>query len=103
MAPHSSRTQAEQIYALTNELQGQLKVFGESHADVNVQVKQSAVSPSRASSDIEALAFIVMMQAAKSAQDDLKEIMEQVKAINRAKEAMREKMKPSRVQTALDF
>ncbi|HEY3350196.1 MAG TPA: hypothetical protein VGM13_10505 [Thermoanaerobaculia bacterium] len=39
--------------------------------------------------DIMAIAFIVMMEAAKSAQEDLKEIMGQVKAINNAKAQQR--------------
>jgi Arc/MetJ-type ribon-helix-helix transcriptional regulator len=40
--------------------------------------------------DIMALAFIVMMEAAKSAQDDLREIMASVKAINAAKSRLRD-------------
>jgi putative addiction module CopG family antidote len=43
-----------------------------------------------AGGDITALAFIVMMESAKSAQDDLKAVMDHVKSINRAKEMMRE-------------
>ena len=43
--------------------------------------------------DIEALIFIVLQQAAKSAQDDLKAIMEHVKAINNAKAAQRSCMR----------
>jgi putative addiction module CopG family antidote len=43
-----------------------------------------------ADSDIMALAFIVMMEAAKSAREDLKAIMDGVKAINNAKQAWRE-------------
>lgn len=39
--------------------------------------------------DVMAVAFIVLMQAAKSAQEDLKSIMEQVKNINAAKEKLR--------------
>lgn len=39
--------------------------------------------------DIEALAFLVLMQAAKSAQEDLKAIMASVKAINSAKASQR--------------
>lgn len=39
--------------------------------------------------DIEALAFIVMMQAAKSAQDDLKSIMQGVKEVNEGKAKLR--------------
>ncbi|RTL60434.1 MAG: hypothetical protein EKK37_06260 [Sphingobacteriales bacterium] len=41
--------------------------------------------------DIEAIAFLVMMQAAKSAQQDLKDIMGQVKKINDAKASQRQK------------
>ena len=40
--------------------------------------------------DIEAVAFLVLMQAAKSAQEDLKSIMDGVKAINAAKSAQRD-------------
>ncbi len=40
--------------------------------------------------DIEALAFLVLMEAAKSAREDLKSIMEGVKAINAAKSALRD-------------
>lgn len=42
--------------------------------------------------DIEAVAFLVLMQAAKSAQEDLKAIMAHVKAINNAKAALRSLM-----------
>jgi hypothetical protein len=41
-------------------------------------------------SDIEALAFVAMMEAAKSAAEDLKQIMAEVKAINAAKKRLRE-------------
>ena len=102
MPSQPSRKQAEQVYALTNQLQVQLQVLGESPANVNVQV-ESWASLSVMEGDIEALAFVVMMQASKSAQDDLKAIMEQVKAVNRAKAEMREKVKPSKGKEALDF
>ena len=39
--------------------------------------------------DIEAIAFLVLMQAAKSAQEDLKSIMAKVKSINDQKERLR--------------
>jgi hypothetical protein len=41
------------------------------------------------SADIEALAFLVLMEASKSAQEDLKAIMESVQAINKQKEELR--------------
>ena len=40
--------------------------------------------------DIEALAFLVLMEAAKSTREDLKAIMDGVKSINEAKEKMRD-------------
>ena len=40
--------------------------------------------------DIMALAFFVLMEAARSAREDLKAIMDEVKAINAAKRALRE-------------
>lgn len=43
--------------------------------------------------DIEALAFIIMMQEAKSARDDLKAIMEATKAANDRKAAQRDAMR----------
>lgn len=49
-----------------------------------------------ATSDIEALTFIVMMEAAKSAQEDLRAIMDQVKQINDAKAESRKTMAPKR-------
>ena len=43
-----------------------------------------------AGGDIEALAFIVLMEAVKSAQEDLNAIMAQVEEINKAKAKQRE-------------
>lgn len=42
--------------------------------------------------DIEALAFLVLMQAAKSAQEDLKGMMAKVKSINEQKKKLRESL-----------
>ena len=44
------------------------------------------------SADVEALAFIVLMEAAKSAREDLKDIMARLKAINAAKATLRERL-----------
>ena len=52
-----------------------------------------AILGSMGGGDIMAMAFLVMMEAAKSAREDLKEIMEEIKAINRAKAAQRELLK----------
>jgi hypothetical protein len=102
------RAQAEQVYTLTDQLQVQLKVLEEARASLNVRVRFSRSTLPGENVDIETLAFIVLMQASKSAQDDLKAIMAQVKAINRAKEKQREllnklKAAESSPRTALDF
>ena len=57
-----------------------------------VQVKTSSYGMlgSMGSQDIEALAFLVLMQASKSAQEDLKAIMAKVKSLNNQKSKVRE-------------
>jgi Arc/MetJ-type ribon-helix-helix transcriptional regulator len=68
---------------------------------INVAVQQMALADDRArsaaqlagmtgSEDIEALVFVVMMDAAKSAQEDLKAIMAEMKAMTAAKARLRE-------------
>ncbi len=51
-----------------------------------------AVLGSLDGADIEALCFIVLMEAAKSAQEDLRAIMDGVKAINAEKDSLRGSM-----------
>ena len=96
------RAQAQHIYTLTNEMQVRLRVLEESHATLDIQVKPARGTGSGANADIEALAFLVLMEASKSAQDDLKAIMEGVKEINRAKALLRENERSKR-PAALDF
>jgi Asp-tRNA(Asn)/Glu-tRNA(Gln) amidotransferase C subunit len=57
--------------------------------DIRSMVTQYAVLGNISNADIEALCFLVLMQAAKSAQEDLKSIMAKVKAINNAKTEQR--------------
>jgi hypothetical protein len=56
--------------------------------------------------DIEAIAFLVLMQAAKSAQEDLKAIMAKVKSINKQKQELRDmqaKLKQQEAMTAIQL
>lgn len=59
-------------------------------AEVKTQATNYAVLGNLNNADIETLCFLVMMQAAKSAQEDLKAIMAGVKNINEQKKKMRE-------------
>jgi hypothetical protein len=61
-----------------------------------------AVLGSMNGGDIEALAFLVLMAAAKSAQEDLKAIMAQVKAINAAKQNLRQQLALSAIDVLSD-
>lgn len=60
--------------------------------DVKAEATSWAVLGSLPGADIEALAFLVLMQAAKSSQEDLKTIMAKVKAINNAKAQQRKNL-----------
>jgi hypothetical protein len=57
---------------------------------VKIEATNWAVLGNINEADIEALCFLVLMQAAKSAQGDLKAIMDGVKALNNAKAKQRE-------------
>jgi hypothetical protein len=74
--------------------------------DVRARTESYAVLGSMNGQDIEALAFLVMMQAAKSSQEDLKAIMAKVKAVNEQKAKQREllsKMQQQRTITAIQL
>ena len=62
-------------------------------ANLRAEVSNYAVLGNLNNADIEALSFLVLMQAAKSAQEDLKQIMENIKSINQAKARQREALK----------
>ncbi len=62
-------------------------------AQVDSMAHQYGVLGSMNGQDIEAMAFLVLMQASKSAQEELKAIMANVKSINNAKAKQREALK----------
>ena len=74
--------------------------------DINNKAKEYAALGSMNGQDIEALAFLVLMQAAKSAREDLKAIMAKVKAVNEQKAKQREllsKMQQQRTISAIQL
>jgi hypothetical protein len=91
--PSPLRVQVERVYTLTDRFQVELQVFEKSRVSVQ-QFVQPAPSTGSAGGDIEALAFLVLMEASKSAQDDLKSIMDGVKAINAAKSKLPDSRDP---------
>lgn len=60
-------------------------------------IKADSLLGSLPGGDIEALAFLVMMEAAKSAREDLKAIMAGVKQINEAKASLQKNSSPAKV------
>ncbi|MBI3140010.1 MAG: hypothetical protein HYZ15_15645 [Sphingobacteriales bacterium] len=63
-----------------------------SEADVMTRAKSYGALGNMNSQDIEAIAFLVLMQASKSAQEDLKAIMANVKSVNEQKAKLRNAM-----------
>jgi len=108
-----ARSVEREIVRLSDELSIELQVLEESGAVPSAKVYPAYVAPGEAAptigsgiggldlanADVEALCFLVMMEASKSAQEDLKAIMAQVKAINDAKARQREQLQ--RLQDAL--
>ncbi len=78
---------AQRVYTLTDRLQVQLRVLDDSTASVH-QSANWAVPGAGQTAEIETLAFIVLMEASRSAQEDLQEIMASVKAITEARSAV---------------
>lgn len=77
-----------------------------SEADVMTRSKSYGALGSMNGQDIEAIAFLVLMQASKSAQEDLKAIMAKVKSINNQKTQQREllsKMQQQKTITAIQL
>lgn len=70
-------------------------------ADVKTEATNWTVLGNLNSGDIEALCFLVMMQASKSSQEDLKAIMAKVKAINNQKQQQREMLSKMQQQQSL--
>jgi hypothetical protein len=104
-SPSRLRKQAEQVYLLTDQLKVQLQALETSRVPVAVTFQPSTLGTD---ADIDALVFVVMMEAARSAQDDLKAIMEQVKAANAAKKELNRLFKRKEethqvLRGALDF
>lgn len=95
--PPPDRADAERLYALTDRLQIQLRMLEEARSPVHVRI-----TVARVEGDIEALAFLVRMQASRAAREDLKAIMDSVREINEAKAVLRDTIK-DQPATDLDF
>ena len=91
-----TRADVQTYYTLTDELQVQLQVLSERGA------LRPKVQATTGDGGVSALAFIVTMQAARSAEDDLRALMAKVKAINSQKKKMRELLQEKHVGN-LDF
>jgi len=90
------REQVEHVYALTDRFQVQLRVLEESHATLEQHVRFDG------DVDVESFVMLVMMEASKSAQDDLRDLLEQAKAINQAKAKLRRKAALPKTSLDLD-
>ena len=89
MSPKTDKGgRTRELYALTDQLQVQLRVLVDAPAPVDLRVV------SQATDGPGAVALLVLMQAARSAEEDLRAVMDQVKAITAAKKRLRDKARP---------
>lgn len=88
-----ARAELQRFYTLTDQLRVQLQVLDDAVPGVRVEIREVTSPEDLGSADIEALAFLVIMQASKSAQEDLRAVMEQVKAISAQKKKVRAALK----------
>lgn len=95
----SLRSQVEQVFHLTGALQVHLRILESARVPVEVRINPSPAG--LAGGDIEALAFLVLVAAAKSAEEDLRAIMGKVKAINEAKKKVRTSLDKKRGRKTL--
>jgi hypothetical protein len=97
LAPNDARRHAREVARLADELSVRLRVLEESRATVRLHVDARSIgsggdvldwpvtaAEAMADADVEAVMIIVMMEASKSAREDLKAIMANVKSINAA-------------------
>ena len=83
----TARKELQRFYSLTDQLRLQLGALDEIVPTIRVEIRQSDEA------DIQGLAFIVMMEAARSSQEDLQAIMSQVKAVTAQKKKVRAVLK----------
>ncbi|WP_319454518.1 MULTISPECIES: hypothetical protein [unclassified Mycobacterium] len=88
-----ARAELQRFYTLTDQLRVQLHVLDDAVPGVRVEISEATPLSGNDSGDIMAIAFLVQMQASKSAQEDLRAVMEQVKAISAQKKKVRAALK----------
>lgn len=93
--PSALRMKADRIYSASDSFIANLRQVESTRANFKVGVQLQ-------DADIESMLFLVMIQASKSAREDLKSIMEGVKEINKEKEAFRESANKAKAEE-VDF
>ena len=82
-----ARKELQRFYSLTNQLRVQLGTLDEVVPGIRVEVREAD------DADIESLVIIVMMEAHSSAQEDLKAVLDQIKAVTAQKKKVRAALK----------
>lgn len=82
----TARAQLQRFYALTDQLKVQLDTLDGAVPGVRVEMRE-------ADGDIDGLVFTVLMEGARSSREDLRAVMDQLKAVTAQKEKVREALK----------
>ena len=82
----TARAQLQRFYALTDQLKVALDTLDGAVPGVRVEMRE-------ADADIDGLVFTVLMEGARSSREDLRAVMDQLKAVTAQKEKVREALK----------
>lgn len=82
----TARAQLQRFYALTDQLKVALDTLDGAVPGVRVEMRE-------ADGDIDGLVFTVLMEGARSSREDLRAVMDQLKAVTAQKEKVREALK----------
>jgi hypothetical protein len=91
-----ARTQLQRFYALTHQLTVALETLDGAVPGVRVEIRE-------ADGDIEGLVFTVLMEGARSSREDLRAVMDQLKAVTAQKAKVREALEQRPDRGGLDL
>lgn len=94
MPSNIGRVRAREVSGLADELAVRLRVLEESRPEVRIRVDARPVGAggkgtSLENMDIEGAMFTVVMEVSRAARDDMKAMLQDIKAINKAKASLR--------------
>jgi hypothetical protein len=85
----TSRSDFHRFFSMTDRFHAELATVTEALVPIHVTATTPPDQDATGNTDVEAIAFVVLMEAASSAVEDLKSLMHEAKAINEVKARLR--------------